>query len=133
MAKSRSVSSYQKGQKGERRAAAFLRLRGYRILERNYRVPQGEIDLVARKGDTLVFVEVKTRKDDSHGSPIEAVSPTKVKRVSAAAAVYLTGFAGPYGACRFDIVAVGPERNWLGWPKVRHFENAFPVDGSFNV
>ena len=133
MGKSKSVSSYQKGQKGERRAAAFLRLRGYRILERNYRVPQGEIDLVARKGDTLVFVEVKTRKDDSHGTPIEAVSPMKVRRVSAAAAIYLAGCPDDYGACRFDIVAVGPERNWLGWPKVHHFENAFPAEGHFNV
>ena len=64
MAKSKKVSSYQKGQKGENRAAAYLRLRGYRVLERNYRVPQGEIDLIARKGDALVFVEVKARKDD---------------------------------------------------------------------
>ena len=132
MGKSR-LNSYQKGQKGEKRAAAFLRLRGYRILERNYRVSQGEIDLVAKKGDTLVFVEVKTRKDDSHGAPIEAVSPLKVRRVSAAAAVYLAQNQMNFTACRFDIVAVGPEKNWLGWPKVQHFENAFSVAEHFNI
>jgi putative endonuclease len=127
------LSSYQKGQKGEKRAAAFLRLRGYRILERNYRVSQGEIDLVAKKGDTLVFVEVKTRKDGSHGTPLEAVSSLKVRRVSAAAAVYLAQNPTDFSTCRFDIVAVGPEKNWLGWPKVHHFENAFTVSEHFNI
>ncbi len=127
------LNSYQKGQKGEKRAAAFFRLRGYRILEHNYRVPQGEIDLVVKKGDTLVFVEVKTRKDDSHGTPLEAVSPLKVRRVSAAAAVYLAQYPSDFAACRFDIVAVGPEKNWLGWPRVQHFENAFAVGEHFNI
>jgi putative endonuclease len=133
MAKSKKVSSYQKGQKGENRAAAYLRLRGYRVLERNYRVPQGEIDLIARKGDALVFVEVKARKDDSHGTALEAVSSLKVQRVSAAAALYLSGYTDSYSACRFDIVTVGPEKNFLGFLKVRHFENAFSAGGIFNV
>jgi len=129
----KGLSSYQKGQKGERRAAAYLRLRGYQVLERNYRVPQGEIDLIARRGETLVFVEVKSRKDDSYGTPIEAVSSQKVKRVSAVAAVYLSRYEKPYNVCRFDIVAVGPDKNFLGFLKVHHFENAFSVDGVFNV
>jgi putative endonuclease len=127
------VSSYQKGQKAENRAAAYLRLKGYGILERNYRVPQGEIDLVARKGDTIVFVEVKSRKNNSHGTPLEAVSPKKVQRVSAAAAVYLSGYTVPLGGCRFDVITVGPEKNFLGFLKVRHFENAFSTNGVFNV
>lgn len=129
----KTLSSYQKGQKGERRAAAYLRLRGYQVLERNYRVPQGEIDLIARKGETLVFVEVKARKDDSHGTPIEAVSPQKVKRVSAAAAFFLSTYNQPYNACRFDIIAVGPDKNFLGFLKVHHFENAFSIEGHFNI
>jgi putative endonuclease len=133
MAKFKNVSSYQKGQKGEKRAAAYLRLRGYRVLERNYRVPQGEIDIIVQKGDMLVFVEVKARKDDSHGTALEAVSPLKVKRVSVAAAIYLSGYADSYSSCRFDIVTVGPEKNFLGFLKVRHLENAFPVSGVFNV
>jgi putative endonuclease len=127
------ISSYQKGQKGENRAAAYLRLKGYGILERNYRVPQGEIDLVVRKGDVVVFVEVKSRKDNSHGTPLEAVSPLKVKRISAAAAVYLSGYTDPYSGCRFDVITVGPEKNFLGFLKTRHFENAFSVNGVFNI
>ncbi len=133
MAKSQSISSYRKGQKGENRAAAYLRLRGYRILNRNYRVPQGEIDLIVRKGDALVFVEVKARKDNSHGTALEAVSPLKVKRVSAAAALYLSGYTDSYTSCRFDIVTIGPEKNFLGFFKVRHFENAFFASGVFNI
>lgn len=133
MAKSKNVSSYQKGQKGEKRAAAYLRLKGYRVLERNYRVPQGEIDLIVRKGESLVFVEVKTRKDNSHGTALEAVSPLKVRRVSAVAALYLSEYADSYSSCRFDIVTVGPEKNFLGLLKVRHFENAFSSSGVFNV
>jgi len=133
MGKLKKVSSYQKGQKGENRAAAYLRLKGYRVLESNYRVPQGEIDLTARKGSRLVFVEVKARKDESHGTPLEAVSPLKVKRVSAAAAVYLARYSDSYSGCRFDVVTVGPEKNFLGFLKVRHIENAFSTDGQFNV
>ena len=127
------ITSYQIGQKAENRAAAYLRLKGYHVLERNYRVPQGEIDLVARKGDMVVFVEVKARKDNSHGTPLEAVSPQKVHRVSAAAAVYLSGYTDSFTGCRFDVIAVGPEKNFLGFLKIRHFENAFSVDGAFNI
>jgi len=133
MANNKKVTSYLIGQKAENRAAAYLRLKGYSILERNYRVPQGEIDLVVRKGDALVFVEVKSRKNNSHGTPLEAVSPQKVRRVSAAAAVYLAGYTGSYSGCRFDVVTVGPEKNFLGFLKVQHFENAFPADGVFNI
>jgi putative endonuclease len=131
--KQKTGSTYQKGRKGEDRAAAFLRLKGYKILERNYRVGQGEIDLVARRSDTLVFVEVKTRRGKSRGSPLEAVTPRKVRRLSAAAALYLAQNPGSWGTCRFDVVTLGPEKNWLGWLKVRHLENAFPADGSFNT
>jgi putative endonuclease len=129
----KKLSTYQKGQKAENRAAAYLRLKGYRVLDRNYRVPQGEIDLVVQKGQVVVFVEVKARKDSSHGTPLEAVSSLKVKRVSAAAAVYLAGYRDELSGCRFDVITVGPERNFLGFLKVQHFENAFSVDGVFNV
>lgn len=133
MANTRKITSYLMGQKAENRAAAYLRLKGYSILERNYRVPQGEIDLVVHKGNAVVFVEVKARKNNSHGTPLEAVSPQKVKRVSAAAAVYLASYTGSYSGCRFDVVTVGPEKNFLGFLKVQHFENAFSTDGVFNI
>ena len=133
MGKPKTASTYQKGKSGEEKAAAFLRLKGYRIIERNYRVGQGEIDLVAQRGGTLVFVEVKTRRGKAQGTPLEAVSPHKVKRLSAAAAFYLAQHAKAPRACRFDVVTIGPEKNWLGLLKIQHFENAFSVSESFNV
>ncbi|HEY5037462.1 MAG TPA: YraN family protein [bacterium] len=131
--KKNPVSTYQKGKKGEEKAAAFLRLKGYKILEKNYRVGQGEIDLIARRSNTLVFVEVKTRRGKAQGSPLEAVTPHKVKRLSGAAAAYLASHPLNGATCRFDVVTIGPEKNWLGFSKVRHLENAFSVDENFNI
>jgi putative endonuclease len=132
MGKQKTVSTYQKGKKGEDRAASFLRLKGYRILEKNFRVGQGEIDLIAHRNKTLVFVEVKTRRGKSQGAPLEAVTSHKVERLSNAAAVYLASHA-EFKDCRFDVVTIGPEKNWLGLMKIRHFENAFSASGHFNV
>jgi Holliday junction resolvase-like predicted endonuclease len=64
---------------------------------------------------------------------LEAVTPHKVRRLAAAAAIYLTGLPEEERTCRFDVVTLGPEKNLLGLPKVRHFENAFSPEGSFNV
>ncbi len=133
MGTSPSVSSHQKGKSGEERAAAYLRLKGYSILERNYRVPPGEIDLIAQRGGSLAFVEVKARKGKGKGSPLEAVSPRKVRRLSAAAALYLASHPLKGRTCRFDVLAIGPEKNWLGFEKIRHFEDAFQAEGDFNV
>ncbi len=133
MEKRKSVSTHEKGKWGEERAAVFLRLKGYRILETNYRVPVGEIDLIAWKKGTLVFVEVKARKGKTQGTPLEAVSPHKVRRISAAAALYLAQRRELPAACRFDVVTLGPEKNWVGLGKLRHFENAFSIEGFFNV
>jgi putative endonuclease len=127
------MSTHQEGRKGEERAASYLRLKGYKILERNYRVPSGEIDLIAKKSDTLVFVEVKMRRNLKQGTPLEAVSPRKVKRLAAAAALYLAQNQREGVCCRFDVVTLGPERNWLGFLKVRHVKNAFSVAEDFNV
>lgn len=131
--KKEALSTYQKGKSGEEKAEAYLRLKGYKIIERNYRVGQGEIDLVAQRGGLLVFVEVKTRRGKLQGSPLEAVSPRQVRRLSGAAAFYLAQHPEGPRNCRFDVVTIGPEQNWLGWPKIRHFENAFQAAGNFNV
>ena len=133
MGKSKELSTYQKGKSGEDKAAAYLMLKGYQILERNYRIGQGEIDLVVQRGQTLVFVEVKTRRGKAHGSPLEAVTPHKVKRLSNAAAFYLAQHPQASLSCRFDVVTLGPDKNWLGIPKIRHYENAFSVEGGFNI
>ncbi len=133
MAQRKGVSTHQKGKWGEERAAAYLMMKGYRVLERNYRVPQGEIDLIASKNGAVVFVEVKARKGISQGTPLEAVSPQKVVRLSAAAAVYLSRQPEAPKGCRFDVVTLGPDKNWMGLAKIRHVENAFSAGGDFNI
>lgn len=109
------------GQRAEWAAALLLMLKGYRVLERNYRVRGGEIDLVMRRGATVVFVEVKARPrlDDA----LEAITPRKRQRINRAARVWLTRHpAAARSVLRGDGVFLAPWR----WP--RHIENAFPLD-----
>ena len=78
------------GQEQEVKAACFLKTQGYQILERNYRCKKGEIDLIAREGQYLVFVEVKYRSTNESGLPEEAVDLRKQRQISRVAAWYLT-------------------------------------------
>ena len=95
------------GKAYEEKAAAFLESRGYEILERNFSSPGGEIDLIARDGQYLVFVEVKYRADASKGNPLVAVGPAKQERVRRTAAWYLMkkGISQEV-PCRFDVVGI---------------------------
>ena len=86
----------------------------------------GEIDIVAGKGDTLVFVEVKTRAGRSAGSPEEAVTASKQQRLVRLAHAYLAHRSGEIPACRFDGIAVESGRML---PRVRHLQAAFRADG----
>jgi putative endonuclease len=96
----------QLGEQGEDLAAVALRQQGYKILERNYVTPMGEIDLIARQGKTLVIVEVKTRKSSRFGSPQESVSLTKQNRLRRLADYYLKDKRLTGAMVRFDVVAV---------------------------
>jgi putative endonuclease len=103
-------STHEKGRRGEDRAAALLRARGYHVVERNFRCRQGEIDVVARDGaDTLVFVEVRTRADAEHGTALETVRSVKQRRIADAAAYYLSVRRPPFTRCRFDVLAITGE------------------------
>ncbi len=93
------------GQSGEERAAAYLRALGFRLERRNLRTPDGEIDIVAREGDTLVFVEVKARATRSFGGALGAVDARKRARIRAAAEDYLQFFP-PQPKVRFDVVTI---------------------------
>ena len=94
------------GKKGEDIAVAYLISRGYRIVERNYKCPLGEIDIVARDGDEIVFVEVKSRKSEEFGDPQLAVGLKKQKKVSRISLAYLKEkHLYPCNA-RFDVVAI---------------------------
>jgi putative endonuclease len=96
----------QLGDHGEDLAAAALKKQGYKILERNYVTPLGEIDLIARQGKTVVVVEVKTRKSSRFGSPQEAVSATKQQRLRRLADYYLKAKRLAGVQVRFDVVAI---------------------------
>ncbi len=111
--------------RGEALAALFLRLKGYRIEARNWRCPMGEIDIVARDRDTLVFVEVKTRGGGSAGRPEEAVDEHKRRRLVLLAQAYLGRLHGEPPPCRFDVVAVERRRPL---PRIRHLRAAFRAD-----
>ena len=99
-------SKIERGAAAEARAAQLLVEAGYRIVERNFRCKAGELDLVARDGDVLVFVEVRSRSDDEHGSAVEMIRRTKQRRVARVATYYLATVQPVFEECRFDIVAV---------------------------
>jgi putative endonuclease len=115
------------GLKGEEAAARFLTRSGYEILDKNVRTRAGEIDLVAREGKTLVFVEVKTRRDVAEGDPPQAgVNTRKQNRLGKLANGYLKLKRIRQTPCRFDVVAV--IFNDEGAVKaIRHIPNAFSV------
>jgi putative endonuclease len=94
------------GKLGEDLACHELRQRGYAILDRRYRTRCGELDIVARDRETLVFVEVKTRASTRCGSPLEALTAAKRRQVAAMAADYLARRRPTAHDCRFDVVAV---------------------------
>lgn len=114
------------GDRGERLAAQYLRRQGLRLITRGYRTFQGEIDLIAREGDTLVFVEVKTRRQ---GQPAEAVTLEKQRRLTQAALRFLKAHHLLEVPGRFDIVAiVWPDDRQP--PTIEHIRNAFEAVGT---
>jgi putative endonuclease len=97
------------GDKGEGFAAGFLRKKGYKILEQNYKTRIGEIDIIAMDGETLVFVEVKTRESLNYGRPFESVTVYKRKKISNVAMLYLKRLKS-VPPCRFDVVSIYHEQ-----------------------
>jgi len=94
------------GKRGEELAAAYLAKAGYRIMERNYRCIFGEIDIVAEEGDSIVFVEVKSRRSKAYGDPQLAVGARKQKKISMVALNYIEEKQKHSRNARFDVVAV---------------------------
>jgi len=112
------------GNEGERVAEAYLRKIGYRVVERNYRCPVGELDLVLLDRRVLVFVEVKTRTDGGFGEPLEAIDRRKQRKMAKAALFFLSQHRLHHREARFDVVGVC----WKdGEPSVQHVENAFEL------
>jgi putative endonuclease len=111
------------GRAGEDIACDHLRKNGYAIIARRFRMFRGEIDIVARDGETLVFVEVKARADLSHGRPEESVTPGKQRQLRKIAQGYLVLNPSPGVGCRFDVISIifrGPDD-----VRLEHFVDAF--------
>ena len=116
------------GDRGEKIAAKLLRKQGYRIIEKNYHSRLGEIDIVAKEDESIVFVEVKTRCSTDFGLPEEALSYDKRRRLSKLALGYLAHRRIKDTNCRFDVVSILMDNNRAN--KVKHIKlikNAFPA------
>jgi len=98
------------GALGEKKAAEYLKKKGYRIRERNYRCREGEIDIVARDKDCLVFVEVRTRTGSGFGTPEESVTAVKREKLVSVALSYLQTHKDLPASWRFDVVAIEVDR-----------------------
>ena len=121
-----STTTQQLGQKGEELAVTFLRGQGYRILEKNYRIKIGEIDIIARDRDTICFVEVKSRNSPARGIPQEAVTSFKRRKMTQVAWWYLKDKNSEGKKARFDVVAIVYDP--LTPPQLQLFKNAFDVE-----
>ncbi len=116
-----------RGREAEELAAAFLEERGLEILDRNHASRQGEVDLVAREGEVLCFVEVRSRTSEAQGGPEETVTSSKARRVVAAATDWAARNGGLDRDIRFDVVAVTLLEGEP--PRFEHFRGAFDADG----
>jgi putative endonuclease len=112
------------GKTGEDLACRELERRGYAIVARRYRCRRGELDIIARDGETVVFVEVKTKHDHAFGQPAEAVGFIKRRRIARLAMDYLLRHHLMNCPCRFDVVAIHFDRER---PVLEVFRNAFDL------
>ncbi len=110
------------GEEAEKLAACHLAAQGWRILERNYRSPLGEIDIVAQEGDELVIVEVRAKRGDSHGTAAESVTTAKAARLRDLAESYVQQLQPPPVSYRVDVIAL--EYGAGGPPQLEHIRDA---------
>lgn len=118
--------STARGRLGEARAARYLARRGYTILARNVRAASGELDIVARRGEILAFVEVKSHRRRESG--LLAMTPDKCRRLQAAAGAWLAGRPELAGLqCRFDLIILSPSSGLrgLGITRIEHMPDIF--------
>lgn len=117
------------GAAGEEEALRYLGRHGFSLIGRNIRCRLGEIDLVARQGEVIVFVEVKGNRGGRYGAPEEMVTPYKQRRLTRLAHWYLQRRGWLGRPARFDVVAVDWDPG--GEPRVRHIADAFPASGAW--
>ena len=112
-----------KGAKYEEQAAAFLKDAGFEILDRNWSAPMGELDIVALKDDTVVFVEVRARSNSGYGTPADSVTPAKRAKLVKTAMAWIKARRPTAGSFRFDVIGIVPGS------APEHIEDAFSADG----
>ena len=111
------------GLHGEQLACDFLKKNDYQLVERNFRCPRGEVDIIAQQGNTLVFVEVRTKKGRNFGSPEESITPTKMEHLRNTAAYYRQTHDSLPESWRIDVIAI--EMNSRGQvERIEQIENA---------
>jgi len=119
-----NLTSRKTGAAGEQLAAAYLKNKGYTIAERNYRCIFGEVDIIACEGNTIVFIEVKSRRSAEYGDPESSVGLTKQRKLSNIALAYLNEHNLENQPARFDVIAILMKRNEN---EIRHIQNAFEL------
>ena len=124
-----TTRSQQFGEKSESVAVNCLKKQGYRIIELNYRTKLGEIDIIAKQGKTLVFIEVKARKSSRFGRPELAVTPKKQRKISMVALYYLKSTKQSNAKARFDVVAINSVNSAKAkeGPSIKIIKNAFEL------
>jgi len=120
-------STRTKGSKGEELAGRYLESIGLSILEKNYRLKSGEIDIIARDGDTIVFVEVKAASSFAFGDPLGWVPARKQRRIARTSPLYLSSHGLHDAPVRFDVIAIDPART------IRHVKDAFSAPDGFSL
>ena len=115
------------GRRAEDLAAAFLEKAGLRVIARNWRRPEGELDIVADDAGTCVFVEVRSRTGTALGHPLETITREKQRRVIRSARLYLSETPTPAEAFRFDVVAITFDPEAVAEPELVHIPSAFEV------
>ena len=115
------INNKEKGAIGEDMAVNYLKSKGYKIMDRNYRTSIGEIDIVAIKADVLVFIEVKARTNFNYGYPYEAVNWKKQEKIIKSSYIYIKHKKLYKYQIRYDIIQIYLQKK----PKINHIENAF--------
>ncbi|MFA5389578.1 MAG: YraN family protein [Candidatus Omnitrophota bacterium] len=118
------------GRNGEEQAVSYLRRKGYRIIERNYRAKTGEIDIIARHGECTCFVEVRAKNAAVFGTGEESILKKKQMRISRTALTYIKKHRLENKNCRFDVVSI--EGVDSRDPEVKVIENAFDLDARYS-
>jgi len=123
MAKDMASKRKDVGALGEKLAADYLKKHGYKIIQKNFRCREGEIDIITQKGECLVFVEVRTKRNAAFGTPEESVTLSKREKLISLADIYLQAYDKPPASWRIDVVAVelGPNNRVS---RLEHIENA---------